>query len=202
MQIPVLMVVPATDSLRDSAVAAITESTVVAPAPVEAVPRGVVLDPEFPPVAIGTGRFQEASAESLDPTSSDAFAVRAFVQVETPDQIPEEVDGRQFFSDPQIEPFITCGGSAAVGNVAGVAAKLQLAQLAAKGLDGTGVAIAIVDTGFNLAHLTKQLGSSPRFDAANSWTPPKGTTSPGAYPVSHGTMCAFDALIAAPKATL
>ncbi|MBS0249404.1 MAG: S8 family serine peptidase [Proteobacteria bacterium] len=42
----------------------------------------------------------------------------------------------------------------------------------------------------------------PRFDVINSWTAPGNATAPGAYPIDHGTMCAYDALIAAPKATL
>lgn len=83
-----------------------------------------------------------------------------------------------------------------------MAAKLRVTQLAAKGLDGANVAIAIMDTGINLAHLAGIPGLAPRLDAANSWSPPNGMTLPGRYPVDHGTMCAFDALIAAPNATL
>jgi hypothetical protein len=64
------------------------------------------------------------------------------------------------------------------------------------------VAVAIADTGINLAHLRKKLGGIPAFDAANSWNGPGATTTPGQYPVNHGTMCAYDALIAAPAATL
>ena len=58
-----------------------------------------------------------------------------------------------------------------------------------------------MDTGINLAHLAARV-SGARLDVANSWTPPNGATLPGRYPVDHGTMCAFDVLIAAPKATL
>ena len=73
------------------------------------------------------------------------------------------------------------------------------------GMDGSAVLLAIVDTGINLAHLRSR-GLSPRFSAERSWAPPQPPTqpqpTPGEMPVSHGTMCAFDALIAAPQATL
>src|SRR5262249_37317763 len=90
-----------------------------------------------------------------------------------------------------------------LGNAANVATNLHAAQLHAKHLDGTGVAVAVVDTGINLQHLQTKLGHMPKFDAAASWTPP-GTPppAPGAWPVNHATMCAYDALIAAPVATL
>jgi hypothetical protein len=42
----------------------------------------------------------------------------------------------------------------------------------------------------------------PAFDAANSWNGPGATALPGQYPVDHGTMCAYDVLIAAPSTTL
>ena len=56
-----------------------------------------------------------------------------------------------------------------------------------------------MDTGINLAHLRAK-GVNPAIDATLTWSP--GSGSPGTYAVGHGTMCAFDALIAAPQATL
>jgi hypothetical protein len=58
-----------------------------------------------------------------------------------------------------------------------------------------------MDTGVNLKHL-KAAGVNAKLDKTVTWTPPGVPQTPGAYPVDHGTMCAFDALIAAPKATL
>ena len=105
------------------------------------------------------------------------------------------------YADPVIESCITCGNSNAVGTAATVASLLSKAKLTAKKFDGAGVFLAIVDTGINLAFL-KNLGISAKLDVAKSWVPAGVATTPGAHPVNHGTMCAFDALIAAPKATL
>jgi hypothetical protein len=63
--------------------------------------------------------------------------------------------------------------------------------------------VAVVDTGVNLAYLQTKLGHAPKFDAAASWSPPGAPPpAPGAWPVNHVTMCAFDILIAGPQATL
>jgi len=99
--------------------------------------------------------------------------------------------------------MLTCGGSPPVGNAAAVANHLHVNQLQAKHLDGTGVAVAVVDTGINLQYVEHKIGHAPNFDAAASWSPP-GTPppAPGAWPVAHGTMCAYDVLIAGSKATL
>jgi subtilisin family serine protease len=67
------------------------------------------------------------------------------------------------------------------------------------GMDGRGVLLAIVDTGINLAHL-QAAGRPIQLDVARSWVPAPGLV-PGQAPVGHGTMCAFDAAIAAPRAT-
>jgi subtilisin family serine protease len=105
------------------------------------------------------------------------------------------------FSDPEIVPFAAYCGAAAVGNAADVASKLGVPALAAAGLDGRRVDLAIVDTGINLARL-KSLGRTARVSSRLSWTPAGVPTKPGKHAVDHGTMCAFDATIAAPGARL
>jgi hypothetical protein len=105
------------------------------------------------------------------------------------------------YADPLIESCITCGSTPPVGNAAKVAQLVSAATLKTKGLDGKGVLLAIVDTGINLAFL-KAKGLNPTLNAARSFTPAGVTTTPGNHPVNHGTMCAFDTLIAAPRATL
>ncbi|MFI8392865.1 S8 family serine peptidase [Streptomyces sp. NPDC085540] len=103
-------------------------------------------------------------------------------------------------ADPVIQGTPTCGGDSPVGDWQAV--RDILAELGADNLDGTGVALAITDTGINTQHLSSELGRPITVDAARSWNPPGVSGQPGQFPVDHGTMCAFDALIAAPKATL
>ncbi len=103
------------------------------------------------------------------------------------------------FSDPKISTFAVCPGNA-VGTDKNVENLLNVSQLQAKGMDGSNVMVAIVDTGVNLAHLRSK-GKNPNFDATKSWTPVLGIT-PGQGDVDHGTMCAFDVCIAAPNCTL
>jgi subtilisin family serine protease len=68
-------------------------------------------------------------------------------------------------------------------------------------MDGTGVYVAVVDTGINLDHLRSK-GRTPKLLVSKSWTPRGVATRPGRHPRNHGTMCAYDLGIAAPNATL
>jgi subtilisin family serine protease len=63
------------------------------------------------------------------------------------------------------------------------------------------VVVAVVDTGINVAYLRTQ-GLRPTVDVARSWTPSGVATTPGKHPKNHGTMCAYDVAIAAPRAKL
>lgn len=202
MRVSVLAVLPAQEPLIESAVAAAQGRAPIIPLDAADTPAGMELDPSFAAVPVGSGRATEMAMDTVTPTTSQRFAVRGFIETEHPDNIPEAINGRPLFADPVIAPFITCGGNPPVGAAADVRTKLNIAALAARGLDGTGVAVAIMDTGVNLAHLRGKLGAMPRFDAANSWSPAGSTTAPGSHPVDHGTMCAYDVLIAAPRATL
>ena len=103
------------------------------------------------------------------------------------------------FSDPRISAIFICPNTP-VGNHRDVENLLRFPQLQAQGMDGSNIMVAIVDSGVNLAHLRSK-GKTPQFDASKSWTPVSGFT-PGNMPVDHGTMCAFDACIAAPNSTL
>ncbi|MDQ3287555.1 MAG: S8 family serine peptidase [Pseudomonadota bacterium] len=166
-------------------------------------PRGFTIDPTIPAVAVGTGLATTSSLDSLRPERSERFVVAGALAVERSEDVPEAQDGVRYFSDPVIASFQTCIGAGAVGSVPQVAANLGLGNLGARGLDGTNVAIVIMDTGINIAHVNAKRGVPARFDAANSWSPPSGSgPAPFNHPVDHGTMCAFDALIAAPNATL
>lgn len=202
MRIPVLAVLPAQEPLMESAAAAAQRRAPQIPVERATVPAGLTLDPSFSAVPVGTGAAAGTALESLAPTRSQKFAVRGFIEADDPAAIPTESDGRPLFADPVIAPFLTCGGTPPVGSHADVHAKLNVPVLASRGLTGEDVAVAIMDTGINLSHLRNKLGTMPRFDALNSWNPAGAAASPGKYPVDHGTMCAFDVLIAAPRATL
>ena len=103
------------------------------------------------------------------------------------------------FSDPVIERCIC--PQRAIGTHQDVARVLGVSRLAAKGLTGRGVPVAVVDSGINRAHLVTR-GQNPRIDGRRSWSPPRVRTRPGRHPVDHGTMCAFDVGISAPRAPL
>ncbi|MGY2060694.1 S8 family serine peptidase, partial [Nocardia gipuzkoensis] len=60
---------------------------------------------------------------------------------------------------------------------------------------------AVVDTGINAAQVDRIRGGHMTIDAARSWNPSGVTGTPGKFPVDHGSMCAFDALICAPQAS-
>jgi len=130
------------------------------------------------------------------------FTLRGTIEVEDVTSVPERIAGASVLADPRVDTYLTCFDDAAIGNARDVAGKLNTSALHTGGLDGEGVAIAIVDGGINLAFLEQKLGYRPKLDIAYSWQPPGINVLPGEYPVGHGTMCAFAALIAAPKATL
>lgn len=176
--------------------------------------NSLLFDPAYPPVQLPgvqatTGAALSSLAQPLTFTmdaASSTYLVRGSIpdggsQAAAYQAAMAHPDVVGVYADPVIESCITCGGSNAVGTAATVASLLSKTKLAAKKLDGTGVFLAIVDTGINLPYL-KTLGISAKLDVARSWVPAGVATTPGAHPVNHGTMCAFDALIAAPKATL
>jgi subtilisin family serine protease len=175
---------------------------------------GFSVDPGYPPVQLpgvkspgGMGPMLFAAAPEFSNQPQDSsYVVRGYI-ADGPDQaqvieaITAHPDVLGIFSDPVIESTIICPGAAAVGSDADVGNLLNVAQLQAAGMDGHGVYLAIVDTGINVAHL-KTKGRKPKLLSLKSFTPQGVITKPGKHPVDHGTMCAFDAGIAAPKANL
>ncbi|MBT2232562.1 S8 family serine peptidase [Nonomuraea sp. NEAU-A123] len=106
------------------------------------------------------------------------------------------------YSDPVVESSLTCGGDAPFGDWHDVERLLNVPGLHAEGLDGTGVTLAVLDTGINAAHVARQLGRGVTLDAQRSWNPSGVDGRPGEFEVDHGTMCAFDTLIGAPQVSL
>lgn len=162
---------------------------------------GLLIDESFAAIALPGATPAGASLEMSTPSKAPAFLARGTIEVDRPEDIAFEHDGIQVFADPEIGLYPVCGSSPPHGNASDVAKNLRVAELAKRGLTGYRVAVAVVDTGINLAHL-RSMGLKPRFNKKITIAPPGVAVSPGSYPVDHGTMCAFDVLIAAPKATL
>src|SRR6266566_124221 len=94
------------------------------------------------------------------------------------------------FADPAVSPFPSAYcGAAAIGATADVARRLGVPTLSRAGLTGSGVHVAVVDTGID--------GS--RIPVAGGWAPTPGYV-PGSSAPDHGTMVAFDVRIGAPDA--
>jgi hypothetical protein len=166
------------------------------------------IDTSYGAVPIGAGdRSDKIHIDDLTPQSSQKFLVRGFVRATNGAGVQERLDGGLVHSDPAVSGLLTCGNSRAVGGTTDVQNNLRTQKLAANGFDGSRVAIAVVDTGIYLDRLTQPLGSPqpgpvPPFDMASSISPPNIAIPPFSHRLGHGTMCAYDALIAAPKATL
>ena len=166
-------------------------------------------DSLFPPVQLPPRDQTRPGAMMLtfDEPASSTYIIRGDIpdKPEARDHavraLQNRVDVVGVFSDPYVDAFPVCPGDPPVGGEVDVARLLDRAGLQRAGMDGAGVPIAVVDTGFNYAYL-QALGRSAPLDSAQSWSPPNTATAPGQWPVNHGTMCAFDATILAPVATL
>lgn len=198
---------------------AITDMAIASPpaALSEAVPKlpGVQLDTSFAPVAIPTPTLPALSAaramssDDLDELSRPTYTsyiVRGEVDEEELDNMvtaaQAEAQVVDIFADATIEVCPICPGDPPRGTATDVERLLCADRLRQAGMDGRGVLVAIVDTGINLRYLNAH-GKTPGFDGARSWRPASApATLPGEWPVGHGTMCAFDACIAAPRCTL
>jgi len=172
-------------------------------------------DESFGPVALpGTTRiefdpnnlYDTSEAFSID-TSMEAstYIVRGEVEKGDIDELTNEAakSGQLVgvFADPQIQSMQVCPGAGPVGDHLLVEKLLCVDSMRAKGMDGSGVMVAVVDTGVNMTFLNSK-GKTPSFDAARSWSWDPSVVTPGNAPVGHGTMCAYDVCIAAPKATI
>lgn len=168
---------------------------------------GVTFDPSFAPVSLPGVEPRTATAvpyvsgEKFDlafAPKQSTYIVRAEVDEAKIDDLASQKAVVGVYADVPIEPTIVCPGSPPQGNDADVARLLCVPQMHQIRMDGSGVLLAIVDTGFNTAYLAAH-GRPVTLDATRSWVPSPGMVA-GNAPVDHGTMCAFDAAIAAPKA--
>lgn len=197
-KIRVLVVVPAEKELKRSAMAMALgdrAASILRSAP-SRLSSLVTFDETYAAVPIArlgiTPSFELSAA-----ASAPSFVVRGEIDaadLHTP-------AGQSVFADPAIRHFITCGDTPAIGTAATVRKLLAIPALKKRGLTGRGVALAIMDTGLNLAAL-KARGLDPRLNRTLTYAPKGTKPTPGKYPISHGSLCAFDALVTAPEATL
>jgi len=171
------------------------------------------IDSSFPPTRVPAepdlrtpeqeGTQPQTSTPKSEPPAARVFnfIVRAEVDEDQLRRLRERPEVAGVFSDPPMVPFITCGYTSAKGTHLDVERLLCVPKLKAHGLDGSDVLVAIVDTGINLDYLNAH-GKGPNFDRARSWAPSTSSFIPGQFPVHHGTMCAFDLCIAAPRCTV
>ena len=135
--------------------------------------------------------------------------MRGSVKASSVKEIPQRIGRGKVYSDPPLSRLLTCGKSHKVGDASDVQDDFHLRtqKLWDQDLDGSRVAVAIVDTGIYLRRLSHPLGvltgiPNPSHAPQYSWTPPNVVTSAFHHRLGHGTMCAHDVLITAPKATL
>ncbi|GAA1616979.1 hypothetical protein GCM10009764_45720 [Nocardia ninae] len=171
--------------------------------------RGIELDDSFAPVAIPKSVAAVTESDQLSyalQPDNASVVVRGVIDddalAESLSQLSASRGVTGVFADPAIQTNLTCGDTPAVGNWHDVETLLHHGDLTAAGLDGKSVALAIVDTGINAARVKQVRGGPVTIDKARSWNPPGVSGTAGEFPVDHGTMCAFDALIGAPKAAL
>jgi Subtilase family len=188
----------------------------------ERVPSEFTVDPSFGAIPIGQGARRGDGIDLkafLDPAKSATFLVSGSVRASrdgAPEFLVEKGEKYPVHSNPLVGGLLqdvkpcppTCGTSQAVGDTSRVRQKLGFQTLQDNGLDGSGVALAIVDSGIFRPRLERALGEALQsarpinLNVNYSWKPPQLVTQPGAHRVGHGTMCAYDAWIMAPNATL
>ena len=167
------------------------------------------LDSDFQPVmvpsptAFPVARRNRSAAIAAFQSHQASFISRGSIPRNALEDLMESADRDPnvvgVFADPKIEPIATCP-SGPVGSDHNVEQSLSIGRLRQYGMDGAGVKVVVVDTGVNIDYLNRR-GKYPAFDSSLSWSQ-NPSDEPGSMVVDHGTMCAFDACIAAPQCTI
>jgi len=203
MRVSVIVTMPAQERVRASSSLAFSTARSRETIPEPTKKAGLILDPGFPPLPLAARSAGKIKLAAATVEAAPVFAMRGTIDAESVESVRNASKGVQIFADPQIGRFKPiCIGEAPHGTAADVAKLLDVKTLHDKGLTGKNVAVAIMDTGINIAHL-KTRGLKPKLDKTVFWAPPGlPPRKPGEYDVDHGTMCAYDAMIAAPQCTL
>jgi subtilisin family serine protease len=197
----VILVVPARAEYMASATQSLTaEEAAGAPVVTDDLPSGFTLDQSFPAVPVTQSALATVQSGVGDPSLLGQMIVRGQMDDDTLANFANDTESAvRPFADPTIEALLTCG-SAPVGATADVQKLLDTPRLAGLRMDGRNTAIAIVDGGVNIAFL-QGLGLLPTFLPAYSFSA-NGAITPGSAPTGHGSMCAFDAMIAGTAANI
>ena len=130
MPVPVIVVVPAQEPIRESA-AAFAEGRRPTRNLREATMPGLTLiDPDLPAVPLGTGRLEDLGTASMAPDQSQAYAVHA-IRRGSCRRRPGRRRRPARLRGPYDRPLRDVRHTAALGNVANVATKLKIAALTA-----------------------------------------------------------------------
>ncbi|MCH7548470.1 MAG: S8 family serine peptidase [Candidatus Krumholzibacteriota bacterium] len=175
--------------------------------------EALAYDESFPVVGVAGLRSRKQSDDPFDTSAlleineepeATTYIVRGTVDEDALESLEEQAERHNavagVFVDRLLQTQIVCPGSPPVGTDNDVEGLLCTSKMHRQRMDGRGVLVAIVDTGVNTAYLSAQ-GKHPTFDLGRSWAW-KGGLTPGSMAVGHGTMCAFDVCIAAPRCTL
>jgi subtilisin family serine protease len=185
-----------------------------APSAVPNLPAGFVVDQSYAAVPVSptavnqtVSTMQFGMAEALiapEQVGHGGYIVRGTIDETALESAVHNYltpDGKtRIFADPDIAGFPTCAGSPPLGTALDVRRLLGAGRLIQQQMDGSDVALAIVDTGINLPYLQSK-GVTPALDTHASWTSSAAIVA-GQGAVGHGTMCAYDALLSAPNALL
>jgi subtilisin family serine protease len=173
----------------------------------------LALDPEFTPVVLPPredvsqlGAILVTAAAQRAPRPVSTVLVRGELHGAEPAATALALQAERptvvgVFSDPLVTVGAVCPDDQPIGDADDVARQLRVDLLAQERMEGEGVHVAVVDTGFNVRHLARRGRTNPH-DTQHGFTPSGAAGAPGQWPVHHGTMCAFDVGIAAPAATL
>ena len=105
MRVPVLATFPSKDPLIESAMSANESQRFIIREETLSIPPGMTIDPNAVAIPLGSNSVSEGSLAQQAPEQSEYYAISAFIDVEDPAEIPEQVEGVPVHSNPVINRF-------------------------------------------------------------------------------------------------